>query len=426
MKSPFAVEKLKGRWVLDARGFPTVEVEAHSNGMIGTAMAPSGVSKGRFEAHDLRDGEKPFLGMGVQSPLKSIHTVLARELKDANACAQNEVDKLILDADGTPQKTKLGGNATIAASLAVARLGALLQEKPLYEHLRTLKDGSTKPFSLPMPLFTLFTGGSHAKGNVLPFQEILLEPLKARSMAHAIQMGSEIYHTVRDSASKQFDSQSLNAGDSGGMALATADIEVAFNLILASVKELGYDKQIRLGINVAASHFRKKGMYHLTGKTMTHRQLVNFYSNLLESYPISLLIDPFAEDDIPGFQGAMTRFGHKHAIVGDDLLVSNPTRIKRVLDLKACNGLDLKPNQVGTLSESLESFMLAQTAKWTTIISDRAGDTEDTFIADLAVGWESNYIKCGGLMRGERTSKYNRLLRIEEELGKKAEFGGKK
>lgn len=421
MKSPFAVEKIRAHLVYDSRGFPTIEVEASSGSIVASATAPAGVSKGRFEAHDLRD-EESFMGMGVQKAIRSVNGPIQSELKEANAVSQHEIDKALIELDGTPNKSKLGANAMIATSMAVARLGAKLQDKPLYEHIHALvsagKTSKSHP-ALPLPLINVLNGGKHA-GNDLPFQEFLITPIKAKSMADALQISSEIYQTLRVNAGKNFDARATNVGESGGLALPTSDVHVALDAILAAAKEAGHEKQIKIGLSIAGSHMRKKGAYVIDGKPLTHRQLVNYYANLVEQYPISILEDPFAEDDLPGFQGLMSRIGTTHPIVGDDLLVSSPTRIKRVLDLKACNGLNVKPNQVGTLSETLEAFSLAREAKWTIVVSDRAGETEDSFISDLAVGISADYLKAGGFSRSERVAKYNRLLRIEEELGKKA------
>ncbi len=421
MKSPFAVEKIRAHLVYDSRGFPTIEVEAISGSIVASATAPAGVSKGRFEAHDLRD-EDSFMGMGVQKALRNVNGPINSELKEANAVAQAEVDKSLIELDGTPNKSKLGANAMIATSMAVARLGAKLQDKLLYEHIHALaasgKSAKTSP-TLPLPLISVLNGGKHA-GNELPFQEFLITPTKAKSMADALQISSEIYQTLRVNAGKNFDVRATNVGESGGLALPTGNVHVALDAILAAAKEVGHEKQIKIGLSIAASHMRKKGAYVIDGKSLTHRQLVNYYANLVEQYPISMLEDPFAEDDLPGFQGLMSRIGNTHPVVGDDLLVSSPTRIKRVLDLKACNGLNLKPNQIGTLTETLEAFQLARNAKWTIVVSDRAGETEDSFISDLAVGIGAEYLKAGGFSRSERVAKYNRLLRIEEELGKKA------
>ncbi len=421
MKSPFAIEKVRARSIYDSRGIPTIEVEAVSGSFIARACAPAGVSKGRFEAHDLRDEEKAFHGMGVQKAIRAVNGAIHSELKEMNAISQAEVDKALIELDGTPTKTKLGANAMIATSMAVARLGSMMQDKPLYQHIHELAytGKASKGVTLPFPLVNLVNGGKHA-GSDLPFQEFSLETPKAKTIDQALQITSEIYQGLRTHIGKKFDIRATNVGESGGFALPTKDVRVVLDTILESAKELGYEKQIKFGIVVAASHIRKKGLYHVEDKPLTHRQMVNYYANLVADYPISLLEDPFAEDEIQGFQGLMSRIGATHPIVGDDLLVSNPTRIKRVLDLKACNGLNVKPNQVGTVTETLEAMSIARDAKWTLVVSDRAGETEDTFITDLAVGANAQYLKAGSLSRMERVSKYNRLLKIEEELGKKA------
>ena len=423
MKSPFAVEKIRGKMVLDSRGFPTVEVEAVSGSLSASAMAPAGASKGRFEAHDLRDGEKAFMGNGVTKALRNINGQIARELTGMNACAQNDVDKALSELDSTPQKTEIGGNAMIASSMAVAKLGAKLQDKPLHEYLSQYAPATKeKLVHLPMPLFTMLNGGKHA-GTQLPVQEIVVEPARAKSVVSAVQIGSELYHTLKQRIHQKFGAHYTNVGENGGLTAPVADVNAALDLVMESAKELGYEKQIKMGIIVAGSHVRKKDLYHVADKPLSARQLVNFYANLVAQYPISLLVDPFAEDDIQGFQGLMSRIGNTHPIVGDDLLVSNPVRIKRVMDLKACNGLDVKLNQIGTVYDAAQAIALAKGAKWTTVVSDRAGETEDTFITDFAVAMRADYLKAGAVARTERVAKWNRLLRIEEELGKKATFG---
>ncbi|MEK6821385.1 MAG: enolase [archaeon] len=420
MKSPFAIDKVSARMILDSRGIPTLEAEAVSGSFVARAAAPAGVSKGRFEAHDLRDEEAAFHGMGVSKAIRSVNGAMSSEIKGMSAVAQEEVDRALIELDGTPTKTKLGANALIATSMAVARLGAMVQDIPLYEHLHALsKHKTSKSVSLPFPLINVLSGGKHA-GNELPFQEFSIEFAKAKNVSAALQLSSEFYQSLRQAIVKKYDARAANVGEGGGFAIPEADVRVALDVLMEVAKERGVEKQIKIGLTAAASHIRKKGAYVLDGKPLTHRQLVNYYANLVDQYPISIIEDPFAEDDLPGFQGIVSRIGTTHPIVGDDLLVSNPSRIKRVLDLKACNGLNVKPNQVGTLTESLESIALAHNAGWTIVISDRAGDTEDDFISDLAVGTNAHYLKAGSLSRSERVAKYNRLLRIEEELGKKA------
>ncbi|MEK6970529.1 MAG: enolase C-terminal domain-like protein [archaeon] len=421
MKSPFAIEKVRARSIYDSRGLPTIEVEVISGSFSAHASAPAGVSKGRFEAHDLRDEEKAFGGMGVLKAVRAVNGPIHSEIKEMNALSQGEIDKALIALDGTPNKSKIGANALIATSMAVARLGSMMQEKPLYQHIHDLlhSSKSSKGVTIPFPMITFVNGGKHA-GSDLPFQEFSLEIPKARTAEQALQMTSEIYQAFRSHIGKKFDVRSTNVGENGGFALPSKDVRMVLDTILESAKELGYEKQVKFGLIVAASHIRRKGLYHVEEKPLTHRQMVNYYANLVADYPVSMIEDPFAEDDIPGFQGLMSRIGSTHPIVGDDLLVSSPSRIKRVLDLKACNGLDIKPNQVGTVSETLEAISLAREAKWTLVVSDRAGETDDTFITDLAVGANAHYLKAGSLSRMERVVKYNRLLRIEEELGKNA------
>ena len=318
MKSPFAVEKIRARQVFDSRGVPTVEVEAISGQMMARAIAPAGTSKGRFEAHDLRDEEKAYLGQGVQKAVKSVTGPIARELQGMNACNQQEIDTALIDLDGTPQKTKLGANATTAVSMAICKLGAQLQDQTVYEYVSALTQSKEKLFKLPMPLVNMINGGKHA-GNQLPVEEILVESTKAKSMAQALQYSQEMYHTLKHLIHQKYGATATHVGETGGFAVPVNDLNIALDLVMEAAKQLGYEKQIKIGLNVAASHISRKGSYHLGDKTLTHRQLVNYYSNLVAQYPISVLVDPFSEDDVQGFQGIVQRIGHSHPSVGDDL-----------------------------------------------------------------------------------------------------------
>ena len=404
------------REIIDSRGNPTVEAIVSTKNNTATASVPSGASTGVHEALELRDGGKRFLGKGVQKAVRNVNTAIAKALK-GKALNQEEIDKTMLKLDGTQNKEKLGANAMLAVSMACARLTAMENKEPLYANIQQLS--KNKRLRIPVPAFNIINGGKHA-GNKLDFQEYMILPTGAKSFAEALQIGSEVYHTLKELLEKNLGKPATNVGDEGGFAPPLTCVEEPFDYIFDAIQQLGYLKKVKLGIDAAATTFCSKGMYNIEGNPLTPDKMLAKYLELIHSYPIASIEDPFAEDDFECFT-KLTKHS-KIQIVGDDLLCTNPMRIQRAVLEESCNCLLLKVNQIGTITEALESAKLAKNHDWNVMVSHRSGETEDTFIADLAVGLGTGQIKSGAPCRGERTAKYNRLLRIEEET--KAVYGG--
>ncbi|MEW6295307.1 MAG: phosphopyruvate hydratase [Candidatus Diapherotrites archaeon] len=407
------IVKIKARQVLDSRGNPTIEAEVHTKRFISCAIVPSGASRGSLEALELRDNEKDYLGQSVLKAVSNVNKVIAQKLIGMDVKEQKRIDRAMIELDGTPNKSKLGANAILAVSLAVARNGALCSEMPLFEYLAELI--KNKLFSLPVPAFNMINGGAHASNN-LSIQEFLLYPIDFKSFSDALRCGSEIHHELKKIIIKKHGKSDANYGDEGGFAPNLRKTTDAFELILEAARELGYEKKVKLGIDAAASQFYKNKRYVIEGMKLKSEELVHYYLELKKAYPMLSFEDPFAEEDWNSFIELNKKTGEKILVIGDDLFVSRADRIKKAVDLKACNALLLKVNQVGTLSEALESAQTAFNGKWRVMVSHRSGETEDSFIADLAVGINSGLIKTGAPCRGERTAKFNQLLRIEEEL----------
>jgi enolase len=410
------ITKVIARQILDSRGNPTVEVDIFSGSLMGRGVAPSGASTGIHEALELRDGGKKWGGKGVEKAVSNVNKAIAKRLLGMDAERQEDIDSDLILLDGTKNKEKLGANAMVAASMACARLGAECRGLPLYAHI----GGKT----LPLPMMNILNGGMHA-GNSLAIQEFMIMPLGARKFSEALRMGSEIYHALGKSLGKKYGKGAKNVGDEGGYAPQMEKSEEALDAISNSISECGYEKEVKIAIDAAASSFFKNGKYPIDGKNLNSGELLDHYSSLITSYPITSLEDPFHEEDFDSFAQITAKLGKKVQIVGDDLLVTNPERIRRAIKHKSCNALLLKINQIGTVTEAIEAGRIAKKSCWGVVVSHRSGETEDTFIADFSVGINSGQIKTGSLARGERTAKYNRLLRIEEELGKKASFGKK-
>lgn len=404
------------REILDSRGNPTVECEIRIKEGIVRASVPSGVSAGMHEAHELRDGGRRFHGLGVLKAVSNINGPIAKILKGKNP-ANHELDNFLIEADGTPNKNKLGANAILAASLAVARAGALSRRVPLYKHISSI---SKSRLSLPVPAFNIIEGGKHA-GNRLDFQEYHIIPCGAKSFAESLQIAAEIYQHLKLRLENDFGRSAINVGDEGGFAPPMNNIEMPLDYLTNSIISLGLWGKVKLGMDCAASTFFKRQKYYVSGKEFASDELVDFYKELVQRYPIISIEDPFNEDDFVHFAELQKKLVGKQ-IVGDDLLVTQAKRIQIAAKHKSCNCLLLKMNQVGTLTESLQSAKLARENNWKIMVSNRGGETEDSFIADLAVGIGAEQIKAGAPCRGERTAKYNQLLRIEEELGRKAKF----
>ncbi|MBW2986877.1 phosphopyruvate hydratase [Candidatus Woesearchaeota archaeon] len=412
--------KIKSRQILDSRGNPTVETEIHTKSGISRASVPSGASTGVHEAVELRDGGKKFLGLGVSKAVKNVNTIIAKKIVGKQV-SQSSADKLMIKLDGTPNKAKLGANAILSVSMALCKAEALEKGMAQYVHVADLFENNK--LVLPTPAFNIINGGQHA-GNRLDIQEYLLLPVGAKTFQEALQIGSEVYHKLKELLEKDYGKKATNVGDEGGFAPPMTCYEEPFDYIMDAVEELGYSKKIKLGIDAAASSFCRGGKYYLEGQELSTGELIDAYAELVDAYPIASIEDPFVEDDFEAFTN-LTKKLKKIQIVGDDLLCTNLRRIQKGILMDSCNALLLKVNQIGTVTEALEAAKLAMNNKWNVMVSHRSGETDDNFIADLAVGLGNGQIKSGAPCRGERLAKYNQLLRIEEQLGKKIKYGGK-
>ncbi|UCG10017.1 MAG: phosphopyruvate hydratase [Dehalococcoidia bacterium] len=416
------IEKIKASEILDSRGNPTVEVRVWlSDGATGRASVPSGASTGKHEAIELRDGDASrFKGLGVLKAVANVNGPLAKSVIGMPAMEQTAVDGKLIGLDGTENKSRFGANAILGISLAVAHAAARSQTRPLYHYI----SGSAH-YILPVPMLNILNGGKHA-ANSTDFQEFMIMPAGASSFSHALRMGSEIYHALKGVLKdKKMDT---NVGDEGGFAPSLPSNKLAVEAILDAITKAGYQpgKDCFIALDPAASEFYKDNKYILTreGVTLTSQEMVAYYVKWVSLYPIISIEDGMAEDDWEGWQLLNQKLGGKTQLVGDDLYVTSVKRLKRGISLKASNSILIKPNQIGTLTETIAAVKMAQQAGWTAVISHRSGETEDTTIADLTVGLNTGLIKAGAPCRSERTAKYNRLLSIEGELGKKASFAG--
>ncbi len=416
----FEIKEVKGREVLDCRGNPTVEVEVVTKaGVFGRASVPSGRSRGRHEAFELRDGEKRYHGKGVLKAVKNVNEIIAPMLKGKDVTKQREIDELMIELDGTENKSKLGANAIVGVSLASAKAAANALGIPLYRYI-----GGINAHILPVPVLDLIEGGKLAATN-LDFQEHQVMPVGAKSFSDAIRMGMEVYYELGKILAKKYGKHSLNLGVEGGYApLGMNDPREALDLELKAIEELGYANEFVLSLDCAATHLynRDTGKYTLMGKELTREELIDFYKSLVSTYPIKSIEDPLEEEDFEGF-AELTRTLNIQ-IVGDDLFVTNIKRLRKGIEMKAANALLLKVNQIGTLSEALDAAELAFRNGYAVQVSERSGQTEDAWLADLAVGLNAGQIKTG-VTRSERTAQYNQLFRIEEELGSRAKYAGK-
>jgi len=414
---------------LDSRGNPTVEVDLTTENGLFRAAVPSGASTGIYEALELRDGDKSrYLGKGVLKAVKNVNEVIAPKLLGLDPTKQQEIDGLMLELDGTETKSKLGANAILGVSLAVARAGAAQKKVPLYKHIADLA-GNTE-LVLPVPAFNVINGGSHA-GNGLAMQEFMILPVGASSFREALRMGAEVYHNLKSVIKEKYGQDATNVGDEGGFAPNIRDSTEGLHLLILAIEKAGLTGKVKLGMDVAASEFYTEDKkYNLDFKNknpdpsqiLTSDQLTEVYQKFVHDFPIVSIEDPFDQDDWSAYTKLSSNT--QIQIVGDDLLVTNPKRIKDAVAKKACNALLLKVNQIGSVSESIEAAKLAKEAGWGVMVSHRSGETEDTFIADLVVGLRTGQIKTGAPCRSERNAKYNQLLRIEEELGSSAKFAG--
>ena len=418
------IENVKAREILDSRGNPTLEVEVELyDGTLGRAAVPSGASTGKYEALELRDGDKSrYNGKGVLKAVANVNEIIAGAIIGMSAADQSEIDRTLIDLDGTPDKSKLGANAILGTSLAVAHAAASLLDMPLYRYL-----GGVSTYTLPVPMMNILNGGKHA-ANSTDLQEFMVMPVGAGSFSKAMQMGTEVYHALK----KVLKDKGLdtNVGDEGGFAPSLPSNKEAVEAILAAIEAAGYKpgKDCYIALDPASSEFYEDGKYVLAreGKTLTPAEMVNFYVKWAAEYPIISIEDGMAEDDWEGWQLLTKKLGGKVQLVGDDLYVTNVSRLARGISLKASNSILIKLNQIGTLTETIDAIRMAQQAGWTAIVSHRSGETEDTTIADLSVGLNTGQIKTGAPCRSERTAKYNRLLRIEDELKDSASYAGMK
>ncbi len=412
--------QVNAREILDSRGNPTIEVEVKTAmGSIGRAAVPSGASTGAHEACELRDGDKKrYHGKGVQKAIENVKEKLGPELLGVSVQDQVMIDQMLRQIDGTENKSSLGANAILGISLASARAAALDFNMPLYRYV-----GGSQAFKLPVPLMNVLNGGAHAN-NGLDVQEFMIVPVVNDSFAESLRAGAEIFATLKKIlAGKKL---TTAVGDEGGFAPKLANNEEAMKLLMEAISETGYQpgKEIRLALDVAATELYKDGKYNWEGKAITGTELMGVYKSWSEKYPLISIEDGFAEDDWASWQNITAQMGQKVQLVGDDLFVTNPKRLAEGIKKKAANALLVKVNQIGTLSETAEAVGLAQRNNYKTVMSHRSGETEDTTIADLAVAMGCHQIKTGSLCRGERTAKYNQLLRIEEELGSAAHYWG--
>ncbi|KAJ2949175.1 hypothetical protein O0L34_g6116 [Tuta absoluta] len=425
------IKSIKARQIFDSRGNPTVEVDLVTELGLFRAAVPSGASTGVHEALELRDNVKSeYHGKGVLTAIKNINDIIAPELLKANieVTEQKQIDQLMLNIDGTENKSKLGANAILGVSLAVAKAGAAKKGVPLYKHLADLAGNAD--IVLPVPAFNVINGGSHA-GNKLAMQEFMILPTGAASFSEAMRMGSEVYHHLKKIIKEKFGLDSTAVGDEGGFAPNILNNKDALFLIQDAIQQAGYTGKIEIGMDVAASEFYKDGKYDLDFKNpasnpadhLPSDKLAELYLEFCKDFPMVSIEDPFDQDDWPAWSDLTARTPIQ--IVGDDLTVTNPKRIQTAVEKKACNCLLLKVNQIGSVTESIAAHLLAKQSGWGTMVSHRSGETEDTFIADLVVGLSTGQIKTGAPCRSERLAKYNQILRIEEELGANAKYAGK-
>lgn len=433
MKGLIPILDVYAREVLDSRGNPTIEVEViveseSGNNVMGRAIVPSGASTGQYEAVELRDGEKRYNGLGVEKAVSNVNDIIADEIVGLNAIDQAYIDQRLIELDGTKNKGKLGANAILGVSIAVAKAAAEALSLPLYQYL-----GGFNAKTLPVPMMNIMNGGAHAD-NTVDLQEFMIMPVGAKTFKEGLQMCAEIYHTLK----KVLKSKGLSTavGDEGGFAPDLATADDVLDLIIEAIKKAGYkpDEQIKIALDPAATELydEKDGLYHFEGEskmagktiTRTSEEMVEFYEKLVNKYPIISIEDGLAENDFKGFNLMMQRIGDRVQIVGDDLFVTNTERLQKGIEEKAANSILIKVNQIGTLTETFNAIELANRNNMTAVVSHRSGESEDSTIADIVVAVNAGQIKTGAPARADRVAKYNQLLRIEEELGDIAKYNG--
>lgn len=408
------------REILDSRGNPTVEVDVIlDSGAYGRAAVPSGASTGQKEALELRDGEKRYHGKGVRKAVRNVIDKIAPRLRGIDASGQANIDGIMIELDATENKGKLGANAILGVSLAAVKAAAMEADMPLYKYI-----GGVNAKELPVPMMNILNGGSHADNN-LDIQEFMIMPVNAHSFREALRMGAEIFHSLKSVLKSK--GLSVSVGDEGGFAPNLKSNEEALSLIIKSINKAGYKegKDIYLALDVAASELFEKDKYSFEGKRLSSGELINYYEKLIKKYPVLSIEDGLSENDWEGWKVMTEKLGKQIQLVGDDIFVTNPKILKEGIKKGIANSILIKLNQIGTLTETLDAVNLAKQSGYTSVISHRSGETEDTTLADLSVACNSGLIKTGSLSRTERVAKYNRLLRIEEELGSTAVYKGK-
>ncbi|MFM6972709.1 MAG: phosphopyruvate hydratase [Alphaproteobacteria bacterium] len=418
----FKIKKISALQILDSRGFPTVEAEVElENGGVGSCAVPSGASTGKLEAHELRDGDSTkYLGKSVLKAVENVNNIIHKNLVGKDASRQKEIDQILIDLDASKNKSKLGANAILAVSIACSKAVANSQKMPFFEYLGG-KNGNV----LPVPMMNIINGGKHAD-NKIDIQEFMIAPIGLNSIEGAIQAGCEVFHNLKSILKKH--NFNTNVGDEGGFAPNLNSSKQALDFVSEAIIKSGYKigKDIYLALDCASSEFYESGIYKMTGeeKNFDSSQIVDFYEDLVNSYPIFSIEDPCAEDDFAGWKMITKRLGDKIQLVGDDLFVTNPEILKKGIAEKMANAILIKVNQIGTLSETLEAINIANLSHYKNIISHRSGETEDATIAHIAVATNAGQIKTGSLCRSDRTAKYNELLRISNYLGSSAKYAG--
>lgn len=418
----YKIANIHARQIMDSRGNPTIECDIKlSGGAMGRAAVPSGASTGSFEALELRDGDKKYMGKGVSHAVSNVNNIIAPALIGMDATQQKQIDETMFKLDGTENKDNLGANAILSVSLALTHAVCNQKQISLYKYIAEIY-GTNEPNVLPRPMMNIINGGAHAD-NGLDAQEFMIIPNGAKNIEQAIQMGSEVFHHLKSIL--KHSGNSTNVGDEGGFAPNFNSCAQALDTIISAIRDAGYEpgKQISIGLDVASSEFYSNGIYKFEGKDLTTDQMIEYYQKLISEYPIISIEDALAEEDWDGWEKLTKTIGAKCQLVGDDLFVTNPKRLKKGIDMGVANAILIKVNQIGSMTETLDAIRMAQSANYGVIISHRSGETEDTTIADLAVATNAGQIKTGSMSRTDRMAKYNQLLRIEEELGNSAKYG---
>ncbi|MCS7244975.1 MAG: phosphopyruvate hydratase [candidate division WOR-3 bacterium] len=404
------IKRVKAYEVLDSRGNPTVYTTVElEDGSIGSAIVPSGASKGKYEALELRDDEKRFFGKGVKKAVENINNIISKAIVGLEASNQRYIDKFLIDLDGTENKSRLGANAILSVSLAVARAMANYYKMPLFRYI-----GGVRSYILPVPLMNFINGGVHADNN-LDIQEFMIAPIGAKTFREAIEIGVEIFYTLKSILKEK--GHITNVGDEGGFAPNLRETKEALDILMMSIEKAGYLNKAKIALDVAGNELFFEGKYRIDGKLLSKEEIISFYKDLVKNYPIFSIEDPCSEDDIECWKDITKELGSKIQIVGDDLFTTNVKRIKMGIENNIANAVLIKLNQIGTLSETIDAVEFSQRNNYKAIVSHRSGETEDNFIADLSIALNTGQIKTGSVSRSDRNSKYNRILIIEEDYG---------